>query len=262
MLAILRRCFSRTISSQGHAVWAEFVTLVHETELFVLAQRCRMMEKQWPDSKRWEVTSGNDGEVPLNKVQVEPNKSGSAVESWKIKYYSRSKLHSLVPMLFLFSGLVGWFMMSQSLVYDWFPVQVEGPTLGWSVVARNRIDMEWYGYWIVDYRKCQPLSCRDSELTHCCTLTAGWGGASKGSCGVFTTHLQKHSETSLCMFPALAVKITLYHSKHMAAGNPHIWWADNLQMEKTHMFQLRMIDSGREMISAWLISDAKRIQSP
>ena len=156
----------------------------------------------------------------------------------------------------------GWFMMSQSLVYDWFHVQVEGPTLGWNVVARNRIDIEWYGYWIVDYRKCQPLSCRDSELTHCCILTAGWGGASKGSCGVFTTHVQKHSETSLCMFPALAVKITLYHSKHMVAGNPHIWWADHLQMEKKHMFQLRMIDSGREMISAWLISDAKRIQSP
>ena len=152
--------------------------------------------------------------------------------------------------------------MSLSLVYDWFHVQVDGPTLGWNVVARNRIDMEWYGYWIVDYRKCQPLSCRDSELTHCCTLTAGWGGASKGSCGVFTTHVQKHSETSLCMFPALAVKITLYHSKHMVVGNPHIWWADHLQMEKTHMFQLRMIDSGREMISAWLISDAKRIQSP
>lgn len=34
----------------GHAVWAEFVTLVHETELFVLAQRCRMMEKQ----RAWE----------------------------------------------------------------------------------------------------------------------------------------------------------------------------------------------------------------
>jgi hypothetical protein len=31
---------------------------------------------------------------------------------------------------------------------------------------------------------------------------------------------------------------------------------------KKHMFQQRMIDSGREMISAWLISDAKRIQSP
>ena len=31
----------------GHAVWAEFVTLVHETELYVLAQRCRIQEKQW-----------------------------------------------------------------------------------------------------------------------------------------------------------------------------------------------------------------------
>ena len=140
----------------------------------------------------------------------------------------------------------GWFMMSQSLVYDWFHVQVEGPTLGWNVVARNRIDIEWYGYWIVDYRKCQPLSCRDSELTHCCILTAGWGGASKGSCGVFTTHVQKHSETSLCMFPALAVKITLYHSKHMVAGNPHIWWADHLQMEKNTCFN-----------SAWSILGGK-----
>lgn len=34
----------------GHAVWAEFVTLVHETELYVLAQRCRIQEKQ----RAWE----------------------------------------------------------------------------------------------------------------------------------------------------------------------------------------------------------------
>ncbi|CAK9066085.1 unnamed protein product, partial [Durusdinium trenchii] len=34
----------------GYAVWAEFVTLVHETDLFVLAQRCRMLEKQ----RAWE----------------------------------------------------------------------------------------------------------------------------------------------------------------------------------------------------------------
>ena len=140
----------------------------------------------------------------------------------------------------------GWFMMSQSLVYDWFHVQVEGPTLGWNVVARNRIDIEWYGYWIVDYRKCQPLSCRDSELTHCCILTAGWGGASKGPAESSLPMFRSIQKTSLCMFPALAVKITLYHSKHMVAGNPHIWWADHLQMEKKHMFQLRMIDSGRE----------------
>ena len=58
-LSCCDRCFS--IITPGHAVWAEFVTLVHETELFVLAQRCRMMEKQCHDFKPpWEVTGGND----------------------------------------------------------------------------------------------------------------------------------------------------------------------------------------------------------
>ncbi|CAJ1404114.1 unnamed protein product [Effrenium voratum] len=40
----------RTALELGFPVWAEFITLEHETDLFVLAQRCRMLEKQ----RAWE----------------------------------------------------------------------------------------------------------------------------------------------------------------------------------------------------------------